>query len=54
MGGFKFKPLFNFSKWILEPVFFEPICYTLKKRQNPLKMLPVAEKDTKNSHPPFP
>ena len=49
MGGFKFKPLFNFSKWISEPVFCDPICYTLKQLQNPLQKLPAAEKDTKNS-----
>ena len=49
MGGFKFKPLFNFSKWISAPVFCDPICYTLKQLQNPLQKLPAAEKDTKNS-----
>ena len=43
MGGFKFKPLFNFSKWISAPVFCDPICYTLKQLQNPLQKLPAAE-----------
>ena len=52
VGGFKFKPLFNFSKRISAPVFCDPICYTLKQLQNPLKNLLVAEKDTKNSLPP--
>ena len=54
MGGFKFKPLFNFSKWISAPVFCDPICYTLKQLQSPLQKLPAAEKDTKKFPPTHP
>ena len=53
MRGFKFKPLFNFSKWISAPIFCDPICNTLKQLQNTLQKLPVSEKDTKKTptHP---